>query len=1018
MHCARRMKHRISLTALSLAGCIGAGDEGTTSIHTAAVTGPPALVMEDTFIAFQPGLFGYAVERGTTSGAAAYTIGSTTLSVVPTHDITPHDDAPDLKRRVRLTLSDTNPNQNPSGDITVIGKVWERNWANPDNFGPTSQVVQETIHFAGPGTRTTSVYFDELDQITTPGLGMNANLSVAWWDGHEQEMSVGVALSNITDQVTCEDGYRVYFNGQLAYPDWDPIAAQCSASLLVGATVEDGITIPIGAYRGMYFGIAVDDDASDAFHHFSNPTKDPRDPSGHWSPGSTWTEWWQDLSSGATLFAPVLPETHIRPIVVELERQSDLHVTDAARMLLRIGTDPFGNPGLLAKFGTVQNPGAIAQLSPRGLDKLEPTHASTLPYPIVPAGTQPRLSARAIAVPEHTTGTVEVDLAALPEEDLAYWTEPNPDPSGPEFAGYLAYENIKSAASVIKLEFDIAMKACNATPNPPACQTGVRLTYCVEDKPKAGDFRIRVEGVDTYFDPARPDDALAIGDVTNMELTFGTNQILSDYTLADVQGWLKASIDPANIFVEWDSPALDPCVRKPAPRPLSDFLTDSEDYGDWLTCRDLSFAAGSGTLGDPLAFALTPSGEQLQTSFAPGTPTVELASIVPGAGTGICGDEWMVETIESAIEGWQTDVEATIAAELATSPGQDEALDRLLSPYELGIESVTTPPPGTPPYDVHPLATYDLLATIAKTTSDTRFPGADATDGMYVPYLTRSLATGSIPYLWWFCPAGGGQDCTGLADEHPPLLAGGVDPANAPFDVSITYTTAHLNQALWAQARRSDRLGSPNAKARTAISTTAIVNLATAAGYADLTTALAPYGSSFGIRFYQDGAPYTSVSDNIGVFGPFLVYVVPNIVVELVAIAGDGTETVLAKVLVDVVDRDHELAFATGGAPALTSTWGAVQVLAMTSTFLPGCDGALNATSCNSHLLAVLGALWWPLIEDDLRDLIAQAPGLHLFDVGQEAPNVRQLTNVRTFLGNQAVTLVGDLCKPGAANCP
>ena len=185
-----------------------------------------------------------------------------------------------------------------------------------------------------------------------------------------------------------------------------------------------------------------------------------------------------------------------------------------------------------------------------------------------------------------------------------------------------------------------------------------------------------------------------------------------------------------------------------------------------------------------------------------------------------------------------------------------------------------------------------------------------------------------------------------------------------------------------------------------------------------MTAALAPYGTSFGIRFFQEGAPYTSVGDNIGVLGPFLVYVIPNIVVELVSIASDGSETVIAKVLVDVVDRDHQLSFSTGGVAALTSNWGALQILSMTSTFLPGCDGALNTTSCNTHLLSVLGALWWPRVEGDLRDMIAQAPGLHVFDVGQEAPNIRHLENVRTFKTNQSVILVGDLCKPDAAGCP
>ena len=235
--------------------------------------------------------------------------------------------------------------------------------------------------------------------------------------------------------------------------------------------------------------------------------------------------------------------------------------------------------------------------------------------------------------------------------------------------------------------------------------------------------------------------------------------------------------------------------------------------------------------------------------------------------------------------------------------------------------------------------------------------------------------------------------------------------------MSITYTTAHLNQALWAQARRSDRLGSPNAKARTDISTTAIVDLATAAGYTDVTSALAPFGSSFGIRFHQQGAPYTSIGDNFGQLGPFLVYVVPNIIVELVSIAPDGAETVLAKVHVDVVDRDHQRSSSTGGEPALTAAWGLPLVISVTSTFLPGCDGARSGPSCNKNLLAVLGALWWPRVQDELLDLIEQAPGLHRFDAGQEAPQVRHLKNVRSFKADQAITLVGDLCRPGTAGC-
>ena len=60
---------------------------------------------------------------------------------------------------------------------------------------------------------------------------------------------------------------------------------------------------------------------------------------------------------------------------------------------------------------------------------------------------------------------------------------------------------------------------------------------------------------------------------------------------------------------------------------MSDFIPDAGDLADWLSCHDLVFGAGSGTLGDPIAFELKPSGEEMLTAFAPGLPDVDLAQI-------------------------------------------------------------------------------------------------------------------------------------------------------------------------------------------------------------------------------------------------------------------------------------------------------------------------------------------------------------------------------------------------------
>ncbi len=1010
------MRHRNGLLFVCLAaGCFG--DSSELAEKASAINGSPSLALGDTFLPFRPGVFGYQWDRGTEAQRDVFfNFGVATTTVFPALDILPHDDVPDHKMRVRVTISETDPLQNPSGDIIVHGLVYERDWNDPlGGVATTVAVTAPALHFVSNGTLTTSTYFDQVTSVETPGLGMNAKLEVELWDGHEQEMQVGVRIDDVTDEATCETEWRVYFNGQAALPEWDATTSTCSAGL-----------IPSGAERGMYFGLVRDEDEEDAFHHFVNAGPDPTVPHGHISTPTTWEGWLNRLPAAARPFFVVeengTDETRIRPIVVELERQSDLQVVDSARMLLTIAEDAFGNPSLVAKLASAENPGAIAQLSPRGLDRLEPTHASTLPYPIVPAGTQPRLSESAIAHAEHTSVAIDVDLADLPEDDRDYWTKANtaPQPNEGEFAGYLAYQDILAQAKQQKVLFDASIKACSSTPNPAACETAIRTSFCVENDPNENDFRLHITGIDTYFDPSRPLDALVIGDVTGMDLSFGTNQILSDYTLRDIQGWLMATIDPANIQIEWDKGLLDPCTIKPTPRVLADpEYADGVDYADWLTCRDLSFTAGSGTLADPLAFDVAKNGESIDTPLASGTPTVNLASVGAATGTGICEDDWLMPTIESEILSWETDVESTIAIELATSPGQDEALNRLLSPYELGVERVDTPPPGTPPYDVHPLATYDLSATIGASAGDTFGAHANATDGLYIPYLTRSSPTDAVPFISWFCPVIAGQLCNDLAGWHEPMLEGGLDPNGVAYDVAVNYTTAHINQALWAQARRADHLGSPNFPARLTLADNAVVNLATLLGFTDVTAALTPLGSKFGVRYYQQAAPYTIITDGVGLAPPKMLYVIPNIVVELVSIAGDGTETVVAKFLVDVVDRDFHVQFTTGGVPELTASWGQRSLVSLTSTNLPDCFGSRTiANSCEARLRLVVGALWWPQVDDMLLDMIEQTPALQLFDAGGESNKPRHLKNVRTFLVNEGVSLVGDLCKPGSVDCP
>ncbi len=457
-------------------------------------------------------------------------------------------------------------------------------------------------------------------------------------------------------------------------------------------------------------------------------------------------------------------------------------------------------------------------------------------------------------------------------------------------------------------------------------------------------------------------------------------------------------------------------MLKPADRYLSDIVEDTLDYEEWLVCRDLSLAAPSGELVNPIPFDVEAREMHIDTPFAPFDPTVLLVDPEGDPGTGICAEAWAASVVEDEILAWALEASGAIEAELVATPGQDEALNRLVSPFELGVVRVDTPPAGTPPYDVHPLGLYTLSARINETGSDPVGLHTNAIDGLYVPYATRSSAVDSSPFLTWFCPVSPGQLCDGVLGDHRPMLVEGLDAGGERYDVALDLTTAHISQALWAQARREDRLGSPTRPARLDIPDTAVLDLATTLAADDVVDALTAVGSRFGVRFHHAAAPFAVTLDTVSSTRQ-LAYVVPNIVVELVLLDDQDTEKVVAKFLVDVFDRDLQLTLRTGGAPNLTAAWEDLSVAAMTSTFLPDCHGARAGPSCDQRLRLVVGILWWLEVGDMLLEMIEVAPAPQLFDAGQESARPRHLQNVRTFGTDSSVSLVADLSNPRLAGC-
>jgi hypothetical protein len=1014
------------IALLALAGCAGAPGTEITADKLVGATSDPHLVQSDLLVPFAPGLFRYSRARG--SVADSITLGGfgvTHWNLQMALDVLPHNDLPDAKMRARVTLQDvTKPIGNPNGEVIVHGLIYGR---SPDPTKPATSSNRDSkpLNFITNGTLVTEEYFDAITSIETrTGLGVDVDVTVELWNGHEQEADIGVTIGGVADETACEDDYRVHFNGQVATPDWDPATSSCSAGLYAGSLHTDGKLVSHAAVRGLYLPVDPDFRAADSYHHYT------RDEDGDFGDGaSTWQDWVSSAGAAAMWFAVddhLTNDTRERPIAVTLERLSDGAIVDAARVMMPVTVDAHGAPSLAWLPAGFENPGAIAQLSPRGLDRLSPTHQDTLPYPIVPAGTQPRLSQTAIGDAAHESktstswSTLSVNLGDLPEtspdDELGYWTEQNADPSGPQFAGYRAYKNIYDAAVVAHAIYKGLKNACASAPFPQLCRAALDVSYCVQDDPKPEDFEIRVTNIHTYFDPARTGDALVVGDIQNLHLAFATGDVRSSFGLAAIRGWLQASIDLADIEVGYAGGPIT-CTIKPPARSLADFAAGTQDYENWLVCHDLSFFSPSGALSQPVGFDIAGNGEDLMTPYQSNEPTVSLARPTTAPGTGICTQSWIEPAIYGEIANWQYDIEQNIAAELRTSPGEDEALKRLLSPYELGITSVTAPPKDTPPYDVHPLPTYDLEATIAKSAGDNRGIRANASDGMYLPYMTQSAPiAGTDAFDRWFCPIIAGQTCDGDAGMHEPMLVGGLDPDGAPYDVSINYTTAHLSQALWAQARRSDRLGSPGQPARLALSDTALVDRARLLGFVDVADALAAAGPKLGVRYHQEAAPYAIATD---ASPPRLLYVTPNIVLEIVSIDASGSEAVVAKLMVDIVDFDHSIALRTGGVPGLFAHWGNKVNPVFTTTFLPGCYGSTRkgTTSCNEKLSLLVGTFWLPVVEPLLIDMMEQMPALARFDSAAESHLPRQLKNVRTFIAGEGVVLVGDLCDPLGNDC-
>ena len=945
----------------------------------------PEIYGDDAFIPFDYSETGYQVDGGQSLTSVLFLdFGVTNLVVSPNLIVTPQFDLPDQKRRARVTLSQTTLTIPPSGDVLVEGLV--------HNFNETTNQwitlpVSETLSFVTRGTKLTTTYFDEITQVSTTGLGADSALTVGLWAGAEQMIHAVETITDV-DQTTCAD-YQVKFNTQVAQADWDIATEQCIAELEV------------------YFPILPGEEADEFIGH----------------PGGieSWDEYVDELGRLGLYFdVDTTSDTFIRPLLASLIETSSGRVLDQRRTLFTLPEDPFGNPLLRSRtFVAPLDAGAHLQLTPTGLDAMEDTHEVTLPFPNFVNG-NPQQSATAIEQSAQTGSTPDPMRFVLGDND--YFRLSNAP--GTEFHGHLAFVEIRKQARKEFKKFVDDMLECSTKPNPllaAACAANETAEHCVRTPPRARDFWVEVSALTTFYDPAHPEDALTVSHASDMDLEFGNDEIIADFFIDGIHGWLRGEIDPADVTIRYRKAPGDPCTVEPAPVVLSDFTQNAEDYENWFVCDAMEFEALQGRPATPLKFGFDNQGESFTTPYTSTPVTFFLSGLSADGGPGTCGESWMHDLMEQEVLGWAGVTGTVIAATWALPGGHEEAMNRLLAPMELGVEAVDVVPEFTDPYSVHPLERYSLLAEIGPSSADTLGIYADAVDGFYLPFMSKSEVEESLPYLVWFCPAGPNQACDGSADAHAGPFAAGFDLDGNQFDIGMTLSTAHINRALYAQARRPEYLGSPFAPRIVDIAESALLDQANAFGYYELADALTAAGGEFEISLVHKGAPYTRITDP----RENLIYVMPNLQVEIRAIETDQTRTTVANILIDFIENNLSLEFGTGGQSRLAAAWTDLNIRAMTTQFLQDCYGEYVSEpsanpitmSCAQQLQVVVSSLVQAAIEDALLEIVTTLPTPQYFDVTGLSDWPLELTNPRTVKLNQSVNFLANFCATQGTDC-
>ncbi len=664
-----------------------------------------------------------------------------------------------------------------------------------------------------------------------------------------------------------------------------------------------------------------------------------------------------------------------QPILVELvDRNLKVHARSRV-----VPMDARYNPGFGQGDTDIQViDGLAGQMTAAAFDILEPTHLSTLPYPSLSVYNDDlNLEVQDLTPPLSTTLT-----------DGCF-----PIDQEPQFKDTDAYGAVVAEALLQYGEYLVAKETYDAAVVPAVklAAWATMQSICVHDNPidHPDDYQVCVNTLEGELTDA------SLSGVSSVDLSLVDGSIESDVVLDRVDA--TAEMRLRDLRIEWTKkPQPVVCVFNAETEMDNLEITSTEWLDEWATCDDAEVDAGYGTLVSPVPFGVEVSllsDEELDVQDQ-ALPDFELHDWVHFAGYQTCSGPDFVVDATAWLMNFDDDLERVVTNAWetgVTGRGEDTALDLLIHPLDVGVDPLTW-------YDAY--VTYGLL--------DVREEA-----GLAVRYDPAVVA------LEWT-----GDGLAWTFDVYPPPLSeDGLDELGDPFDVAYSMTTPFLTRVV---ATLAD--GFLDFDWAPTCGELGIDPVAWCGGdpdiapdlKGDLLAAVSPGLASIGgnrvwihvshemtplIWMHQD--PPAANGGEVP-----LVYDIPSL---KITISGEpvvgAVETVYLEARLDFHDEDLVLGW-TGA--FLGEPVGSFTVLRST---LAGCgpiphiDSPRNdPTSCERTLEADLYEVFFPEIRRRAAAMVAELPGLQIFDAeGEGSPGLEPGNPNLRWQQDNYVTLYGDL---------